>query len=495
MKTSLDAFRPVASSLLLAFLVAGCSGGARESGDEDVSAADAPEGDVEGVDAWSSDVEVVDSRDAALTDDIPSAETDPGSDSSADLGGDPGPDGDTDAGGPTGDPVTFDEYAAQLPGALCAFYARCAPELAATKCTEGNRYSDTFRDVTDATLELERALIALGTVAYHADLAGQCLGGYATAPCQVQNPLGDVKLRPPAECSLAFEGLVAKNGSCWRDEECASPSEFYCAGSTCVGTGQARGKCAARPGVDGACAPPECAPGLTCVRGYCPFVSCPSGGSCRETVTVQEGESCGGQRVCAEGLACPQAAGICQKPAPVGSICDSSTGPYCDLETDICLWGAAATDPRLPMQAACVAFGTGTEGDPCGPATCGPGLVCAFDGENPSSEVCMKGGVPFGSPCHSWYYHSDCADGAYCGLASGASVATCMARNAEGVACEMQSNVSGCMAGLRCLEGYWGKCSAGGKFGDTCKNAFDCRSSLTCGSGNKCLPEWACDGG
>jgi hypothetical protein len=219
--------------------------------------------------------------------------------------------------------------------------------------------------------------------------------------------------------------------------------------------------------------------GDPCTSGF----ECAFGLWCRQTAdgTVclygKEGEWCGEQAFCGDGLYCDEAAGIC-KPAA------SQEGGACSGAEESC---------EFPLSCICLAGQPcacydGSQGDPCLPDTCQLGLYCAVFGEDEAAHKCYQGDK--GDPCAlEWH----CSSGLECGAISGSDQTVCLEYLLDGQACQdLEDEFTLCGAGLVCNLGYSpNQCKAPGEDGEPCTTDGECAPGWFCVKGEE-EPAGAC---
>jgi hypothetical protein len=269
--------------------------------------------------------------------------------------------------------IAAEDFPAAIVDVVCASAVGCSLEADEGSCRESSDPS---------TLEDLFAAVDAGTIAYHGDLAGQCLDMIrqlyddcsATKSAQIQSQAG-------GPCAGVFEGTVAVGGDCFVDEECQSDDCAFgtdCTEACCLGVCTASTEI--RIGSDCSRAAAMCAVGSYCAAdtSLC-------------TAQVGAGEACQDSSACENGLPCVGATfdgtpGTCTALAGEGGACDPQTLPscdrwdtFCDPASSTCVKRHAVGDPcDLEVDDSCVAFAY-CDDDTC---TAAPGIGGACNAEN-----------------------------------------------------------------------------------------------------------------
>lgn len=283
----------------------------------------------------------------------------------------------------------------------------------------------------------------------------RCHAASDCAPAGDAEPICDTSRPPEPHLGVcADQGTVPEGLPCQEDRACT-------AGLACR-PGREGGSICRGPGTDGdPCdnASADCADGHHCAW-VTPRVCRPD---------LQDGERCGPEAVCADGLLCREDEGRCGQASEEGGRCLSSHECGAGLS---CLDGACAQ--RGEEGAACTASDL-----------CAPGLRCA-DG------ACARPGLQ-GDPCDEW---RDCVFGLWCRLGGCRPLHPW---SPEGGVCERTSD---CLGGRPCRGGTC--LPRSGELGP-CLNDRDCTGDLWCRpgdaqgecrqrlqAGSHCVAEHAC---
>jgi hypothetical protein len=287
--------------------------------------------------------------------------------------------------------IPLDDLDDQLADATCDYAERCTSSTLGRFLAAGGDCRGTYGPlVGEQFLAQIRAGISAGTVAYHGDLAGQCLDEFASLSCQ------SLTLTGPSVCNQVFEGLVADGQACNIEQECGLASTcdttgaMGCPRGTCRHIAQLGEACAAAAGM-GCDGNLRCASG-TCVRYAAEGETCTASGSecggglvcnatsgsgtCTTPPLASEGESCGSSG-CASGLVCAfSGTGFTCSPRRTDGTCRYVSG----LDGD-------CTAPEVCTGATSTADGT------CGPAP-GEGQACSGSCTTGLRCVSGSGGTP-----------------------------------------------------------------------------------------------------
>jgi hypothetical protein len=296
--------------------------------------------------------------------------------------------------------------------------------------------------------------VAAGRLGFDAATALKCLDASKTKTCFDQ-------LAPQAICAAVYAGLVADNGACQANAECATGycdrgttlhdgcagtcKPFTAEGATC-GTGHpacapsdycdsATSKCKARSAASGTCDPdkgPFCQPGLYCIGTTC---QAPGGGL---------------GAACASGL--------------FGSSCDDAF--HCD--------DTAKCAARQADGGTCASFDACDDGLDC------VGLVVDQSTGAVTTNGACKAYLDVGGACDSTLAESGCPGGTACDAKSH----TCARVGVAGADCNTGNLY--CREGLYC-DGTPGKCQPIIPTGGACQ-------APAAGSDVSCYPSTQCDG-
>lgn len=206
---------------------------------------------------------------------------------------------------------------------------------------------------------------------------------------------------------------------------------------------------------DGSCSPGEpieCGDEIACTED-----ACVEPGQCLHAPT---------HALCGEGMVCSATSGCtaeCGTPCELLSQCGCSDERQCTLNPNT-------------NELSCLARGTAGEGEVCGEAACGPGLVCLSSGGGAGPNICVRW-------CES---DVDCIGGpgsvcAYDAPFEGVTYRLCT------MPCDPVTN-TGCAPGLACTVRQetgrtvteCGVSSGGAGEGFPCFNASSCGAGLTC---------------
>lgn len=283
--------------------------------------------------------------------------------------------------------VKIGEFFPEAEAAYCGWAARCGAVADAASCRDAYHFdvlyplgllaSGGLIDESRFTVEYLLAAHQEGRISFDAQAAGRCLEHVAGRGCA--RPEGfapsDEELAGRASCAAIFTGTLADGDLCAASLECAGGG--YCQQDTCE-DGCCVGECvvptvAARG--ESCSVDYLCGAGLGCVydEGAQDYLCSPLMG---------EGEPCGGELGCAEGLVCDWSLGLCVAQGAVGEVCTSFGGASC-------LPGGVCVDPEFDGTGRCQALGD--VGDPCDVECRDFDLLC-------EGGVCVKAPPP-GEPC------------------------------------------------------------------------------------------------
>lgn len=289
-----------------------------------------------------------------------------------------------------GGPIEIDDLGGALVSAYCSVYVGCGLIDDYATCSS-----------LDLDVEIDADLVAAvkaGTIVYHEDLAGQCLGGIGGSSCE-RNRLFD----EPAACEQVFEGTVAAGGQCAIDEQCISHQcdvpacPDQCCQGTCIGDAPTP-----RPVLG-----ESCATSTRCVESFChqDTLVC--------TAYLALGATCNDTDECLTGVC----NGVCTALPTTGDTCMPATQEAtCAKIGDIC------------SQTTMTCVAVGLSGDPCTTrADCSPIYTCG------ASAMCVLG-PRVGEACPT----GDCIDNSFCNDAG-----MCQAPQADGASCTSNSECIG----------------------------------------------------
>lgn len=294
--------------------------------------------------------------------------------------------GNTTSGIVQGDPVSLEDYAAEVGAIVCGWLTPCCVGLG-LPLTQMD-----CEGTLGASLGLEYASADPNNYTYDPDLAGDCLatarGFYDQFGCEV--PSGDIDAGAVEVCNTVFQGKLEPGTACTADIECAvAPGEdaecdeldfetdatvcivdyraaegdscyWSCSeesgATSCFGVGAGetpavQGKCYTNDQLycaDGVCQRQPalgeaCTGDATCAEGYCS-----TAGEC--STADNEGATCAVDTECSEGLYCETQ--VCTPQKPIGEMCTFSEECQSNnCSEDEC---AEASDAGLGIALACV---------------------------------------------------------------------------------------------------------------------------------------------
>ncbi len=311
---------------------------------------------------------------------------------------------------------SFDEWCLkESPAYRCANLKACG--MAADLPCEAVLPWPVFSYQRDSCPVLLREAVDAGQVVFDETAAARCLDSLATQ-CRYVHP----------DCDRVLVGTRAAGETCRTRFDC-QPGRWCDLATACPGT------CRAKQPVDAVVPDPEqCA-----TASYAELAD--GGYRCQEYAL--EGQACGPQDLCADGLSCAQDGGCA--PAPAGGRRSSlatrgqrCTGLFQGIPLTLCQRGLA-----------CHVAPGATEG------TCGALYAVG--------ESCF-------------------ADATGCGNNSTCRDRACVALGPAGAVCTAAQD---CIDGLGCHDGHCGPKSGDGA---TCGSSFDCEARLRCVAGVCTLP-------
>ncbi|MGZ3457001.1 MAG: hypothetical protein ACXU86_00690 [Archangium sp.] len=360
-------------------------------------------------------------------------------------------------------PITAETFPAEYAQALCTREQQCL-QLAPYLIDQCKANAATLIGTTDV-----KKAVDAGRLVYDQDKARQCIDGIAATRCaQVLQDFIMLNDDVQASCYAALQGTVQKSGTCSFSFECASGSCGLSDQGTCPGTcpaevlGEGETCSRIRPGS------PQCddRAGLRCSGGTCvkpagqdasclDNAGCKSGFICVESKCVplaKEGSGCSEDASCAEGLFCT-GDNVCAPRVAEGKPC-----AYAPDNVDAALRGAACLDGLT-----CKGGGLDNQGNPI-PGTC--------------TKVAAEGGACQAPPADAQLTLSGCQAGLAC--VNG----TCTAPPVSGP-CPDATNLSGCRPGVAFCDSSTTTCQLLRNVGAPCDNYLQCASN-NCGPDNTC---------
>jgi hypothetical protein len=296
-------------------------------------------------------------------------------------------------GGGGGGPLTIEDYGAALVTAQCQVDVRCGAAKSQSACEH---------DLTPMDTVSIAAAITAGKVTFDPDAAQMCVDATAQLPCD-GNAM--TNRTPVAGCADAIVGLANPGDPCQIDAEC---TQGECQTPSC-GSACCTGMCLAV--TTGLAIGTPCQQDTECVGGA--FCQIDGSGNQACAALLVAGASCFAGDQCDYGLQCLGGDGRFNPPGMCGA------GPHAG---DPCNDGACA-DVGVACNATSTCVQVGLAGDACdGETACSPLLICTGGSCQEYPKV--------GEPCTV-----GCASGAFCMIASGLSVGTCVARQDNGATC------------------------------------------------------------
>ncbi|MGC4070620.1 MAG: hypothetical protein QM784_39310 [Polyangiaceae bacterium] len=302
----------------------------------------------------------------------------------------------------------------------------------------------TTRRFENGTFALIENKIEDGTIFYHSARAQACIDAVSRLGCE------GLLERDQPECLDALDGKVELGGDCDLDEECAGSALCQSSGGTCPG------KCV----------------GL-----------------------LKQGQSCGADGDCDDGLQCSKETKLCVMPAGKGESCENGSPP-CGPGL-LCLGKGDDGFPKTPgiCRDATDAL-SGSEGTACDPGAgllCKAGLSCVAQSyEAANAKVawqCVKSGSYLtGESCKPGV-PDPCSSGNYCKTGTGllALTGTCTAIPDALQPCGTGFGAQ-CKAGAVCVSGI---CQEFADNGVSCTGDDMCYSEY-CGKTGGCEPRVPC---
>jgi len=282
-------------------------------------------------------------------------------------------------------PLPLDQFATAMANVICASEVPCcssagvAAQAALCLANETQRYKN--------VMTREQASHAT----YDEALAGQCYAAWAkhvgNCTMTVTTDPGDALSGNGGVCNLAWRGTVQLGQECHWGDDCARSTQGI---SFCTADWGAKGVCALYVSEGGECKDTQCGTGLFCAAGVCKKPT-PKGSAC---------DSSAAQDICDKDLWCNPATMQCEALPAVGASCNTirgcGAGGWCDSTTFTCVakgkWGDSCGNDsqcdngycgsptpictaKLPVKSAC------KYGDECSSGFCVQGM-CAPDGDN-----------------------------------------------------------------------------------------------------------------
>jgi hypothetical protein len=323
-----------------------------------------------------------------------------------------------------GGPVQLENVCEEMKDALCSYIKRCDLEWYLQFAM--HETCEHLFECDDLELDEMAKSVESGRMSYDAALAGKCLQAMRTAACA---DIEGIFENMPDECQHVFTGLVAQDGDCYSEDECAEglycdetvsecPGQCQpynalgdsCNGGDCdpdvAGCDFSQGVCVTLAGVGDDCDYIDCQEGLVCDDYSDPPV-------CLDPAPA--GSSCTSPRGCEAGLQC--VSGKCTGPAGAGQACDlgeefggvlfaCQPGYYCDA--DIAHQQTAGTcKPKKSSGSECILF-----------YECTSGLLCIGMSYNEQTQEIIPGscGKPLGegAACTAGFEFPECDWDLYC---------------------------------------------------------------------------------
>jgi hypothetical protein len=407
-----------------------------------------------------------------------------------------------------GGPVKLENICEEMKAAMCSYLKRCDIEWFLQVAT--HETCDQMIKCDDDDMEFDEMTKAVeaGRMAYDADLAGKCLRLIRTAECaDVEGIFENMS----EECENVFSGLVAQDGDCYQEEECAGG--LYCdetvsecpgqcqpyqgLGDTCDDSSECdpdaadcnwqEGVCVELVGTGENCDYVDCAAGLVCDHNSKPAVC---------LAPAPEGSDCTSSRGCLGGLQCVD--GKCAGPAGAGQECNigegferfmgfmfaCELGYYCDA--DVFLQQSSGTcQSKKASGSECILF-----------HECNSGLLCIGMQINEQTFKVIPGscGKPLeaGASCNPDFEFPECDWDLYCD----GHTSVCTVFPGIGDPC-VYGNDPGCFGGdLYCDSlalGVPGVCQQKKPDGSDCTTYEECQShNCDIDGTDTCLPDERC---
>jgi hypothetical protein len=231
--------------------------------------------------------------------------------------------------GQCGGPVKIEDVCEEMKAALCSYIKRCDLEWYSQLETHETCAQIECDDMGFNDMEFDEIAksVEAGRVTYDADLAGKCLWLIRTVECTGFENM-------PDECQNIISGMVAQDGECYQEAECAEG--LYCDETV----SKCPGQCQPYKGLGDECNYGDCDPDVAscdwrqdvCVElagtgDVCDYVDCAAGLVCDynsdPAVCLEpapEGSDCTFSGGCQGGLRCLN--GKCANPASAGQACD-----------------------------------------------------------------------------------------------------------------------------------------------------------------------------
>ena len=340
--------------------------------------------------------------------------------------------------------IAFDALPAKYAAAACTAYQNCSgPILVSLFLNGADCASSIAPQLENGAFALMQQKIAAGTIRYDGNKAQACLDALSKLSCD------GLLTRDQPECLAALDGLVAQDGDCDLNEECAGSA--LCRSST----------------------------------GTCP-------GRCVPLLSA--GQACTADGDCDNGLQCSGTTKLCVRPAAIGEACEYGSPP-CGPGA-ICLGKDDTAKTPGTCRTATEAF-SAAAGAACDPATgilCAPGVSCVADHLDPAIPVkliwtCVKSGAyAAGAACKPGLPDA-CASGNYCLAGTGPTAldGICTAIPQAKQACGTGIGAQ-CQPGAVCVAGL---CQDFAANGVSCTGDAMCYSGY-CGATGGCQPRLPC---
>lgn len=403
-------------------------------------------------------------------------------------------------GGGSSGPVPLDNVCEEMKSALCDYLDKCDLEWYMQFATH-----TTCDDLLDCQHDMDLDEIAravdAGRIAYDADLAGSCLHAIRAADCA---DISAVFENMPDDCQSVFGGLVAEDGNCYINGECADGMycdrsvsdcpgvctpyksiDDSCSGGDCdpdeAGCDYQQGVCVALAGSGESCDNIDCRDGLVCNSDNNPSVC---------IVPASAGQSCSSTRGCEAGLQC--VGGKCVGPAGAGKSCNigldysnimfaCGPGYYCDADfvqgesNGICR-------SKKGSGAECVMF-----------YECKANLLCIGTQINQQTKEVTPGscGKPLGqgAACNPGLQVPECNWDLYCD----GDTSVCKAYPGAGDECTPNQSPD-CLGNDLYCDATSGKCEQKKADGEDCTDYEECQSdNCDIYDTGKCLPSNSCE--
>lgn len=386
----------------------------------------------------------------------------------------------------------------EMKGSLCSYIEKCDLEWYLQFATRGT--CDELFDCEDMELDEMAKSVDAGRMAYDAGLAGDCLHAIRSAACA---DIAGVFENMPDECENVFSGLVAKDGDCYREAECAAG--LYCDQSV----SDCPGQCLPYKSLGDSCSGGDCDPDVAdcdfqqgvCAElagsgEICDYVGCRESLVCDSDndpavciAPASAGSACSSTRGCDAGLQC--VGGKCAGPAGAGQACDIGAdfsnilfacrpGYYCDA--DIVHQQSAGTClAKKGSGSECILF-----------YECTANLLCIGMQLNQQTHEVTPGscGKPLGvgAPCTAGFEFPECDWDLYCDD----QTAVCTAYPGIGDPC-IYGQAPECFGADLYCDSSQAVCQNKKPDGSSCTDYYECLSDdCDVGGTDKCLPKQSC---